>query len=810
MKYSYWSKQIPVTFLLLLVSICPSRAEVNAEILSFGDGNWSGDAHTLGGLDDGLPGDADALIVSANRALGYPSSAFIWVNLENDYSRNAFVEMTVGYRVNPGQTTSGTVLWDGSKVQSWSPSGEGERLAEVSFLLSTSEYDFRQGKHALEIRTKDLTGNDTDWFQVDSVRISRIGETMPPLVPAPTDWLLVIGENMGVAELNNLHPLQREVSDLLGYSLPRVFASQLTETQKQTHHLILVGRYSANSLAREILDAHGDSDPFASEPAFVQEQGYTVGVHPDGLSPGRTVITAIGWGELGAVYAMSHLRTNFQYLDDQLVLQTGQRIFKPDIEERAIYYNIAYGGSFENLTPDLFQEEDWEYWIDKHVCSQLTHIYFFLWGNLELYYPKSPISSTERNRRLHESLQHMILYAHTRGLKVHYMFVMTLVPYDIFDANITRLPNLKASSVYADWGSEVVCQAEPGQIVLGNHTWNGALDLMVDAYGNEIVQFKEADGYIVTFYDPGGCWCGPNKYDCKGLQDQRLMEQTQAISERILSINPDADICAFLWPIWELESSTYIGWRYRDGYLNRLKTYFAQDMDRITVLDTVTRTDSTLVEARQKGFRLNGFLFATNVETAYVFVNPMLKYISDNVGFGRNYGVSALSFHRNEEGGKYPNSYIASQMMWDIDRNARDVVRDYCRWIANTNTTAQEKLYQAFLLLDEFHCNGSATQDLEAKGQQIRSLISTAIARLPERKQTELEWLKTTGEAIAIFGKAVESKNDPDIVESQRALMYSLLNNSPTFKSAAWMMLETTRFTKYLDYIHAGFDVSNY
>jgi hypothetical protein len=308
---------------------------------------------------------------------------------------------------------------------------------------------------------------------------------------------------------------------LPGRASPLVRADQLTPQQRQQSHLILAGEYSGNSVLREVLDARGRNAPLASASAFQQQQGYFIGVYPGQFAAGKRVIAAAGWSPQGALYAVSHLRTPLPGRSAKSLPSTWrapavpapprpiERTEKPDVADRGIYYNIGIYTSFDNLTPDTFDESEWAAWLDKHVCAQLTTVNFYLWGNVELYFPKTAFGRAALRKGLAERLQYMIGEAHRRGLKATFCFTPTLLPEDIIQANIPALPNLKSSSVYAQSSTGVVCQAEPGTISHEGNTWNGCMDLMRDVYSYALSTFREADQYMIFFYDAGGCWCPP-------------------------------------------------------------------------------------------------------------------------------------------------------------------------------------------------------------------------------------------------------------------------------------------------------------
>lgn len=822
---SFWiqtESRLPVFcgwwFSLLAVLAClvgsprsVSGASLVEQIISFEGANWVGDAFTEGGLDAGLEGDRDALVASADQFLGYPQKASFSVLLAEDYSRSPYVEVEVGFRTNSMQSSGGIIYWDGKPLLSCHPQTSIEALKTKKTLIKPIDFSLSRGTHLLEIMALGEAGNTTDLFELDALAIRRIGESHPPPEPERS-WLIVSGEQMSVPEQNNLLKLQADLQTLLSADVPIVPATGVTAEMQSSHDLIVVGQYSGNSFLKSILDAHSITNPFAADPQFIKDQGYFIAVYPNEKSNGRKVWLGSGWGALGAVYATSHMRTHFQAEEGLLYLDVEkspfsqvrlENYFRPDLEERAVYYNIAYGISFGSLTPDNWTDQEWEYWIDRLICSQLTHLYFFLWGDSEVYFPPSRICNTDRNRILHERLRRMIGYAHQRGLKVVYMFSATLVPKDIFDTNRNLL---KATIPYVTYGFPVLCQSVLDSFSFNGTTWNGAKDLMIDVYGNELEWFKEADEFHIWFYDPGGCFCGTNHYDCRGNQAERMMEQVNEFDTIILQKNPNAKISVSMWPVWVLEPEYQV--YYRDRFLDQLKTAFLPNMGRITVADSVEHSNTCLNEARPRGFRLNGFVFQTNVETGYPFLLPLLEYLKNCASLGASRGVKALHCMRIEEGSKFPNTFFASRFFWDKDTAESSPAQEYAQWVANSNRQAADLLRQALLLLETFTTDGSASQDLHAKGTQIRQAVESALNLLPAYKQNELEWLLTTAKAMEIFGQAVENISNSTLQNTLRTQFANLMLNSPSFKSfAPWA---SSKFGQIVGWLNSGWWVAHF
>ncbi len=795
----------------LLAPIYPCEA-LSGETLSLDGANWAGDANMTGGLDAGMAGDADALVASGSGYSSYPTTYDFAITLAEEYSRSPYVEFTIGFRLNSMQTSIGIVKWDGVPLCVCHANDAVEQLGAKRVRVATSEFDVSAGGHVLTVEAVDTPENTYDFFEVDAVQVLRVGPALPAApVPAAT-WLIVRGGDESEAELLNIEKLQEEMTGLLGSSPEVVSAGELSDVQKTSNSLVLVGTYGRNALSKALLDAEGHPAPFASDAAFVQEQGYIAGAYPSYYAPRQKVILATGWDTLGSVFAISHLRTNLQNSGDGLYLAAEGNAsnltsvyneYRPDVARRGVYYNIAYGISFGKLTPDNWNASDWEYWVDQLVAAQLTHVEFYIWGNAELDYPYSTVNAT-RNHTMRLALQHMITYAHSRGMKVVYHFSPGIIPSDIYGAN-KSVGNFAGTSDYATAGYPCPCPADTSLLSYKGHTWNNAMDLITDIFRTQIEYFAEADEFRMWFYDPGGCWCSDAKNGCKSHQVERLMTHVQTFFPIVQANNPDARFSVSTWPIWLLENGAYIGYAYGNTFLTQLKTYAqSQDaLDRFDVADTLASESSFVPEGISKGFGGEGFLFETNIETAYPFLNPLLAFTNGLIDRGVGWGCSEMHFHRNEEGSKYPMSFFLGQRMWDHERSDSDVTMAYARWIANTNPTSAQELQQAFVLMDSFHYDGSSSQDMTAKGAQIRDLVVSAVGRLSAERQAKLEFLTTTAKVLALYGEAAENPGNSTLLDTLFASYRTVLGESAAF-APFYPYASRARFDQHVSWLRAG------
>jgi hypothetical protein len=272
--------------------------------------------------------------------------------------------------------------------------------------------------------------------------------------------------------------------------------------------------------------------------------------------------------------------------------------------------------------------------------------------------------------------------------------------------------------------------------------------------------------------------------------------------------------------MWLLQTGEYIGWEFRDPFLERLKAHFSAmgKMDRITVCDvldwpgdrpTSGPASNGLGAARDMGFRTNGFIYTTGAETGYCFVNPGFNLLAWETAMAKQYRVRAAYMYRYEEGSKHPQTFMFSRCLWNLNEQPLAALRQYVNWIANTSPDAADKLFEAFVLIDSFTCEGTDGQDHEAKGARIRRLVESALAELPRWRQEELEWLLTTARSLELLGRAVEHRDDRAEMDRLARRLVAVTAASPSFQAYSRRVLDDrgkpgTRFAEHVGWLAKG------
>jgi hypothetical protein len=602
-------------------------------------------------------------------------------------------------------------------------------------------------------------------------------------------WLIATAENASPVEQANVELLRKRLRSVSGTEVDAKPLASLTAEERANHDLIIAGSVSASPKIAEIVAERKLDSHFASKPEFVQEQGYVVATDANPDAPDRQLILALGKQELGATFAMAHLGTRLINQDSGIAVafddatslasdESSVQFHAPDRPVRGIYYNIAYGFTADGITPETWDEDQWRAKLAELKSMRLTHVFFFLWGNGELYHPKSPVSATERNRVVHERLRFLIDEAHRLGMKVSFMMTTTMIPDDIFKAN----PQIKAEIVYVDHGFSCINPSSTESVKFGEYEWANVWELMHDLFDNELAQFKELDELQHCFYDPGGSFDPVSKAN----QADVLMRQVREFTEVARKLNPDMKYSVNFWPVWALEKEYKVS--YRDKFLDQLKEYYASESDpNVIVYDSIDEPDTSLKQAHARGIPVGGFIFPTNVESGYPFATPLIGYLSKvlNIDYGdfTSQDLYGTYFMRIEDGTKVPNSWFASETMWNGKATPTELTHSYGLWAAGGNPAAAEKFADAMATLESFTTLGADQQDMAAQGKRIETLINEGLAELPQGDRARLEWLDTTGKLMRILGEGAEDFGNEKQLTKLEVEFRDTLLASPLMKS---------------------------
>jgi hypothetical protein len=429
----------------------------------------------------------------------------------------------------------------------------------------------------------------------------------------------------------------------------------------------------------------------------------------------------------------------------------------PAVAERGVYLNIP--SPLPPLTIHDWDDREWNRYLDLLTSVRFNRLYFYLWQNEQSDFAADPAHKA-RNRRLHESLRKMIGFAHRRRIKVTFLFCPTFLPRTLW----LQRPELHADIEYVRAGFPCICPSRPG-------SWS----LMREVYRHELEWFRQADGFQLWFYDPGGCMCA----DCRRDITAPLVRQAQEFREMVRRIQPRAEFQISVWPIWEWESRLKL--RYGLQLLDRLKEQFGEEHRKIAITDSMDDPRTFLPAAKECGFRTQAFLFLTNVETPFVFLFPQFDYLKRTVARLAATGYTGAFVHSLTPGSKVLNTCL-SGLALSNPAASEDELAYSVALLFTGRPEAAHKLAPTLRLWERLILEGSPRPE---EARKLCRQVQEAIAALPEPLQKRLIWLPESAQAIEILIEGASSLNDPMQMEALAARFRTLLESKVTFRAYA-------------------------
>lgn len=545
-------------------------------------------------------------------------------------------------------------------------------------------------------------------------------------------------------------------------------------------------------------------EPGASAAVSACLPAVLVASHTEGLAPfqqregwflalteqdGAPTLCAAGLSPLGAVYAVSELELRLRVRDGEVFLAfpewadegTPRVIFDaPAIAGRGEYLNIGY--NLQQITPHEWDAARWRAYIDELVLAKLNRFYYYLWIDTCSMNPASELSERPLNRQIHERVQEAIAYAKLRGLDVTYMFCPSYFPKDIWEAH----PEMQADIEYVEHGFPAVCSRAPG-----------AWEMMLENARSEFAWFKEADAIQLWFYDPGGCWCERN--GCKAHQAETLARQVTTFSALFREFNPEARVEFNYWPMWLWEDIQ--GIKYREDMDRRIKEAFGAAHGEVTAVGAPDADFTLPLIEEEMGFQTGVFLFGTNPERSYVFVNPQLAWMRDTSRMLLERGMDAVFGHRLEAWTRLPQTFLMAQYLWDPSATPESVAAKLAeRHAADPELGA--RLTQALLDLDRFSTHGADAALGARMAAEMRAIHDAA----PAGAKADLELYVTTTAAMDVIAQSMDA--DEEALEDYARRFAEIMEGSASF--GAWTGDWPRIFENYRTWLIEGWNTSHF
>jgi hypothetical protein len=228
-----------------------------------------------------------------------------------------------------------------------------------------------------------------------------------------------------------------------------------------------------------------------------------------------------------------------------------------------------------------------------------------------------------------------------------------------------------------------------------------------------------------------------------------LLKQIDVFSEAVRKVNPKAEFQVSLWPIWFWEDKLKA--RYGNELLDRLKRKWPGDRLLPSIVDDCTETPANFLKAAaERGFRTHAFIFPTNIETSFVFLNPLLDYGQWAAKEAVGKKLKSLFCHRLEAGSKSANTFFNGEWFWQPQVTPKEVVTRYSRWLCGDKAAA-DHLTTALLRWNKTLYEGNDA----AAWPMIRKELAAAVAATPLSLADRLAPLVDAADCLAVVSEGV-------------------------------------------------------
>lgn len=403
--------------------------------------------------------------------------------------------------------------------------------------------------------------------------------------------------------------------------------------------------------------------------ADVASQSYLIDYRPHETAP---VLSVVGFssertprGSLGLGYALGDLlrRLDVRQGTWGFVVPTEPMVVVPAMPHRTHYIMNALG-RVAGLSLECASEQEIEEYVDFLVDCRYSRVSFFQWAPLMLY-PGNWEQERSANEQTHRAMRHYLQYARQRGLEAYHQ----LSPLEV---NADLLPGAKRNDNELYRGT--ICWSSPEN-----------REFIRKVNRAEMEYFGPVDGYIVWFYDPGGCFCSL----CKPNQAQTLFEQLTMVVELARSISPEARFQACLWPTWCFPEQKGFSREEVDGFVRRFlekcRTQFGPG--KLTILDTCEQPNSNLYreEVTSAGFPRSGFLYTVlgiAGEHAYPFAPFRFRYLDATLGQARRDGLVEANLHSFFSATNRPSVFAFAETCFNPTATGPGTIRAYASQMA--------------------------------------------------------------------------------------------------------------------------------
>ncbi len=485
----------------------------------------------------------------------------------------------------------------------------------------------------------------------------------PPGTFVPINGMTVVCDPLPTdAESIAVGRFVREVHRITRITLP------IAHSDRQAAPCIRIGNRSTLSAQ---IGRHVGGTRAARNGDDVARQSYIVAISKGGNRKPCILAAGLGHtrtarGHLGTCYALGELLRRLDLRNGVWGFSLAERplVMTPAVANRTLY---IMNSSLRNpgLSIEHFSDAEIADYVDRLVEARYSRICFWEWSDYYLYPGNAPANQADR-QLIHRAMRKVLDRARRRGLEVYHMLTPSHVSVD-------TLPDQRMRAT-GHYGPYSICWSRPD-----------ARDLAIKIFQLEMEYYGPVDGYVVWFYDPGGCFCA----DCAEHQAERLFDQLMAVAGRAPTISPDARFQASLWPTWAFASDKegigYPGRGYTEDDVKHLVTDFLKlcrtkfGPRELTILDTCEGDQSNIYNGNvdPKAFKRSGFLYTVlgmASEQTYPFALFRLKYIGEQTGRARERGLDEAQLFIQYSATNFPGVYAFADALYDSSARCEDTM----------------------------------------------------------------------------------------------------------------------------------------
>ena len=342
------------------------------------------------------------------------------------------------------------------------------------------------------------------------------------------------------------------------------------------------------------------------------------------------------------------------------------------------------------ISLEYFSPEEVEAYVDFLISARYSRVSLWQWTS-NMLYPGNFEESRARNQMTHRVMRHLFEYARLRGLHVFHQ----LAP---MHANVDLLPDDPKYVATGYYGRNSICWAQ-----------KEGRELARKMARQEMEYYGPVDGYIVWFYDPGGCFCDY----CYPNQAKNLFEQFAMVKELAGTISPEAEFQAVLWPTWCFHEYQTRGIPYKseEEVQTFVKSFLAQMLTtygprNVAIMDTCEFDHSNLYNGlvKPEEFKRTAFMYSIMglpSESAYPFTAFRLGDLVEVMGRARDRGIEDATFFIQYAATNMPSVFAFADTLYETKTTARDTAIRYARSISKGD--AVEVFSDLLLSLDALY-----------------------------------------------------------------------------------------------------------